>query len=808
MFSNYLKIAWRALIKNRFFSILNIVGLAIGLASFLLITLYVKEELSYDRFNEKANRIYRINSDIIMGGSELKLAVSSDPMGAALKKDYPQIEEYTRIYASSGSKLVKKGDVFIQENNVANADSTLFNVFTLPAIEGDTHTALNEPNTVVITESTALKYFGTVHAVGKSLETDDKGGTVYKVTAVIKDIPQNSHFRLDLIFSMDNTDYEFGNYLSHNFLTYLLLKEGTDYKAFEKNFKVYIDKYVLPRAKEFMQINSMEEFEKAGNKLSYHLMPLTDIHLHSDRMAEISTNGNIQYVYIFSAVAIFILLIACINFMNLSTARSANRAREVGIRKVLGTERKSLIQQFLTESTLVALISLVLAIAIAWLVLPYFNSISGKTMSAMQMTRPGFLIFLLLLPVIIGLLAGTYPAFYLSSFKPIAVLKGKINAGSKRSTLRSVLVVFQFATSIILIIGTIVVYQQLNYIQHKKIGFNKDQVLIINGTGSLNNNFLAFKNEVSKMPGVKSAATTGYLPVSNSSRSDNTFSKEAVMDTKNAFNMQFWSIDENYIPLLGMEMKSGRNFSKEFGTDSSAVIINETAAALLGYDNPIGKTVYTYDSKHQVSHTIIGVVKNFHFESLKQQIAPLSFRLGNANWALSFKVETKNIQSLVKQIENKWRTMAPALPFSYDFLDESFNNMYKDEARAGQIALSFSILAILIACLGLFGLASYMAEQRTKEIGVRKVLGASLNNIVAMLSKDFIKLVLISAIFAFPLAWFFMHYWLQDFAFRIDIGWWIFLVAGMLALLIALCTVSFQAIKAALTNPVKSLRSE
>ena len=811
MLRNDFKLAWRNLLKNRFFSLINILGLATGLACFILITLYVTDELSYDRYNEKASRIYRVNSDIIFGTTELKLAVSSDPMGATLKKDYPQVEEFARLYTSSGSKLIKKGNVFINEGNVGHADSTFFRVFTVPAISGNTNTALNEPNTVVVTKSAALKYFGTTDVIGKTIETNDNNGTLYKITAVVKDIPTNSHFHFDFIFSMDNVDYNFGNYLSHNFQTYLLLKEGTDPKEFDKKFPEFTDRYVLPQAKQFMQVNSMEEFRQAGNKLEYHLMPLTDIHLRSDRVAEISVNGNIQYVYIFSAVALFILLIACINFMNLSTARSANRAKEVGIRKVLGTERKTLIRQFLTESTTVALLSLLLAIGIALLALPYFNRISGKEMSWSLMTTTGFLLLLVVLPVVIGLLAGIYPAFYLSAFKPIMVLKGKINAGAKRSTLRSVLVIFQFATSIILIVGTIIVYRQLNYIQNKKIGFNKEQVLLIEGTGALGNNNQAFRNEVMRIAGVKSVATGGYLPVSNSSRNDNTFSKEAVMDSKNGFNMQVWRIDENYIPLMGMEMAMGRNFSKEFKTDSSAVIINETTAAILGYDNPVGKKIYTNDVNdpaQSIEYNIVGVVKNFNFESMKQQIGALCFRLGDAYWETAFKVDPANMKQLVSQVEKEWTKLAPSYPFSYKFLDESFNNMYRAEQRAGQVALSFSVLAIVIACLGLFGLASFMAEQRTKEIGVRKVLGASMNNIVSMLSRDFLRLVLVSAVFAIPLSWFIMHRWLENFAYRVNISWWVFVLAAILALLIALVTISFQTVKAALTNPVDSLRSE
>jgi len=812
MLRNFIKTAWRNLIKNRVFSIINIAGLAIGLSCFLLISMFVVDELSYDRYNEKADRIYRVNSDIKFGGTDLPLAVCSDPMGATLKKDYPQVEQYVRFYNSRGSKLIKKGNEWINEDNVVHVDSTLFDVFTLPAIAGNTRTALNEPNTVVITKSAALKYFGTTDAVGKTLETNDNQKTIYKINAVIKDVPRNSHFHYDFFFSMDNVEYGYGNYLSHNFQTYVLLKKGVDYKAFDRNFDQVIDKYVMPQAKQFMQITSIDDFKKAGNKLEYHLMPLLDIHLHSARFPELGVNGNAQYVYIFSAVAIFILLIACINFMNLSTARSASRAKEVGIRKVLGTEKRFLISQFLTESTMLAMIGLGIAILICWAALPYFNNVAAKDIQMSDFVNSRILIALILIPLIVGALAGSYPAFYLSSFQPIMVLKGKINAGFKRSNIRSGLVVFQFFISIFLIIGTIIVYRQLDYIQTKNLGFNKDQVLIINGAGALRNNVDAFKNEVSKMTGVKAASFGGYLPVANSSRNDNTFSSEAVMDSKNGFNMQTWNVDYDYIPTLGMEIIKGRNFSPQFGADSNAVIINETAEKVLGFADPIGKKIYTTEGNANnpktIALTIVGVVKNFHFESLRQTIGPLSFRLGYNKWTVAFKVATTDVRSLVKNIEGKWKSMAPGFPFTYEFLDDAFDNMYREEQRVGKIAISFAVLAILIACLGLFGLATYMAEQRTKEIGVRKVLGASVQNITTMLSKEFVVLVIIAAVIAFPLAWWAMHKWLEDFAFRVNISWWIFVLAASIAFAIALITVSVQAVRAAIANPVKSLRTE
>ncbi len=809
MFRNYFKVAFRNLWKYKTFSAINIVGLAVGLCSFLLISLYVLDELSFDRHFKNADRIYRINSDIVFGGGDLKLPQTSDMMGSSLKKDYPEVEEYTRIYNNSGSKLIKKGDAYINEPALAHVDSTFFTVFSLEAISGDLKTSLNEPNTVVLSETAAMKYFNSLDVVGKTIETNDNTSTIYKVTAVTKDLPTNSHFNFDLLFSMKNVDYEWGQYVSHNFHTYLLLKEGADAAGFDKKFDEYILRYVLPQAKQSMNISSMEDFEKAGNRLEYSLMPLKKIHLHSDRQFEITPSGNVQYVYIFSMVALFILLIACINFMNLTTARSANRAREVGIRKVLGTERKDLITQFLTESTLMAVLSLVIALLIAWLVLPLFNDVTTKQMDISSLYSPMILPLLVALPFIVGLLAGSYPAFYLSSFKPIVVLKGKLQAGARSVRLRSVLVVFQFWISIFLIIGTIIIYLQLDYIRNKNLGFNKEQVLVINDAYALDNNIDVFKNEVLALPGVVSGTMSGFLPVSNSFRNDNTFSKEAVTTSQSGINLQTWAVDHDYIPTMGMQLVKGRNFSKSFLSDSSATIINETMEKFLGYSNPIGQKIYRSDDDGTVSSfTIIGVVRNFNFESIKRTVGPLSFFLRRSTGLVSFKINTEQVPSLVKNVESKWKSLAAGMPFSYRFLDESFDDMYRNEQRVGSIALSFSTIAILIACLGLFGLATYMAEQRTKEIGIRKVLGASVSGIVRLLSKEFVKLVMIAFVIAVPIAWWSMSQWLKDFAFRVDISWWIFLLAGCLALLIAMATISVQAIKAALANPVKNLRNE
>lgn len=808
MLKNYLKIAARNLIKHRAYSLINVLGLAIGVACCLLILLYIQDELSYDRFHKNADRIYRINSDLKFGNTELDVPVCSDMMGPILKKDYPQVEEYTRIYCYGGEKLIKKGGEFNTERNVAYADSTFFKVFTFPAVSGNTERVLNEPNTVVISESIAKKYFGTSQAAGKILVTDDKTNSMYKVTAVIKDMPANSHFRFNFIFPMQNLNYNWGNFISLNFHTYLLLRKGTDYKEFQKNFRQYNAKYVFPFAKQLMHIQSMEQFEKEGNKIEHSLIPITDIHLYSNRAQELSPSGNIQYVYIFSAVALFILLIACVNFMNLTTARSANRAREVGIRKVLGTERRNLVIQFLVESTLLAFLSIIISLAIVYLALPAFGHLAGKELQLKNLTSSFVLPFIIALPFFVGIASGIYPAFYLSGFKPALIIKGKTLTGAGSGRLRSVLVVFQFVTSIILITGTLIIYNQLNYIQNKNLGYQKDQVLIINDAYTLGKNAEVFKNEMLRVPGVMNGTLSGFLPIP-SSRNCTGFFKDATIDSKDGFTMQKWEVDYDYFKTLGIQLLKGRFFSRDFGTDSNAIIINETTVKQLGYDDPVGEKIYTFKMHEKYdNYHIIGVVKNFNFESLKQDIGPLCFVLGRSTGLVSLKVKSASIPTIIKDARNIWQRMTAVMPFSYKFMDESFNEMYKTEQRTGTTALTFTVLAILVACLGLFGLAAFLAEQKTKEIGVRKVLGASVPSILVLLSKEFLKWIIIANLIAWPIAYYIMNNWLENFAFRVNISVWIFIISGLAAIVIALATISIQALKAATANPVKSLRYE
>jgi putative ABC transport system permease protein len=539
--------------------------------------------------------------------------------------------------------------------------------------------------------------------------------------------------------------------------------------------------------------------------LQLTLTPLKDIHLKSNRLWELGTNGNIQYIYIFSIVAIFILLLACINFMNLSTARSANRAREVGVRKVLGSSRKLLIFQFLAESLIVTFVAAFIAILAAWALLPLFNHFSNKELSITFQILTWLLPALFIIVIVVGVLAGSYPAFFLSAFQPIEVLKGKLSAGFKGGALRNVLVVFQFSISIFLIIGTLIIYNQLHYIQNKDLGFNRSQVLTINSVNTLDNPQI-LKKEIKQLPGVINATLTSYLPVGGW-RSTGSISAD---QKDNQTTTQFWKVDEDYLNTMDMKLKEGRSFSAQLKTDSTAIVINETAAKLLGYaNNPINKSLYSRTGKDAKKYTIIGVVKDFNFSSLRDNITPLVMVIGDS-WVarLSVRVNTRNLRVTLAQIENKWKTVAPNEHFEYSFMDEDFNALYRTEQRMGSLFVVFTALAIIIACLGLFGLAAYAAEQRSREIGIRKILGAGVSTLVTMLSKDFIKLILISIVIATPLAWLVMQKWLQEYAYRQNIQWWVFVVTAFTAVVIAFITISFQSIKAALANPVESLRSE
>lgn len=807
MLRNYLKTALRNFLRNKFYTSLNILGLAIGLTTCIMIMLYVHDELSYDRFHEKADRIFRVNNEIQFGDNFFDVAQTPALLGTEAVRQLPQVEQYTRL-RWHGSFLVRKGEFNVSEWRVGYADSTLFEVFTLPMISGNPATALKNPRSLVITESIAKKYFDRTDVAGRSMLINDTA--TYTITGVIRDIPRNSHFNFSFFLPFVEMERSRSDdWMSQNFTTYLLLKDGASATAVNKQVNDMLQRFAEPELQKVLGID-LKEFHKQGNFTRTSFSALTDIHLHENRLGEMDANGDIQYVYIFSLVAFFILAIACVNFMNMYTARSANRAKEVGVRKVLGSLKKNLVLQFLVESVLIAFTAFCMAVLFTWLLLPWFNELAGKEIGLQVLFSPFMMVILMAAALATGLMAGTYPALLMAAFKPVEVLKGRLSKGFKGSWLRNALVVFQFSISIILIIGTIVIFSQLKYMRGKDLGYNQQQVLVIHNTNALKNNAKSFRNELLQLKGVSSATMTGFLPV-NGSRSNDAFFTTPTLDSKTALSMQSWTIDEYYLPTLGIQLIKGRNFSQQFPTDSKAIIINEAAAKFLSTDELLNKKMYMLQdvaTKKIAEYHIIGVIKNFHFNSLRDAITPLALSMGNEKGSIAVRLNTADVSPVINAIQTKWRSMAATQPFDYSFMDEDFKHQFSAEQRTGQIFISFTILAILIACLGIFALVSYAAEQRVKEIGIRKVLGASIFNIVRLLSFNFLKLVLVASIVAFPVAWWIMNIWLQGFAFRISIGWEIFATAGVMALLIALITVSFQSIKAAIANPVKSLKSE
>jgi putative ABC transport system permease protein len=808
MIKNYLKIAIRNLWRNKGFSAINIFGLAIGIATCLIIMLFVNNELSYDRFNKKANHIVRVSFQGNVQGEKMNESTVMPPVAQTLRTDFPEVKEATRIRDYGTPKLIY-GDKSFREDHFAFVDSNFFQVFTLPLVEGDAGTALTEPNTIVITKALAQKYFGKEDPMGKVISFKDGKNAPCKVTGLIDKVPTNSHFHFDLFASMSSlSESRETDWMRSNYYTYLVLADGYDYKKLEAKMPGVVEKYIGPKMTDGTGM-SLEEFRKQGNDISFHLQRLTDIHLYSDFSNDLSPSGDVKYVYIFGAIALFMLLIACINFMNLSTAGASKRSREVGIRKVLGSMKLELVRQFLLESILITAVALLLAIVLMYLMLPVFNSLSGQNLSLSFSDHPLLIPGLLLFIVLTGILAGSYPAFYLSSFKPVAVLKGKFVSGKRTIGLRSGLVVFQFFISIILIVSTTVVYNQLSYMRNKNLGYKKDQVMIVSNTWMLGKNQEAFRQELQNDPRVAAISGSRYLPAGPSDN-NNFFLSPGFASTQLTKTLRY-EVDENYISTLGIQLLQGRNFSKEFGMDSSSVILNEAAAKAFGWkpERAIGQTLSRTSKRGEKENfRVIGVVKDFHFRPFHERISPLVMVLTPDPGNLIVKLKTKDVAGLIAALKKSWNGFGPEDPLTYSFLDERFENSYKAEQRIGMILGIFAGLTIFVACLGLFGLAKFTAEQRTKEIGIRKVLGASVSQVSAMLSKEFVKLVVVSCVFAFPLAWWAMNKWLQDFAYRVNISWWVFVVAAVVALLIALFTVSFQAIKAAIANPVKSLRTE
>ncbi|MEM9833904.1 MAG: ABC transporter permease [Bacteroidota bacterium] len=805
MFKNYLKITLRNLANQKLYTFLNVVGLSIGIASCLLILLYIHHELSYDTFHEKADRIYRVGLNGKIADQEIFTTNTTPPLAFTAVEEFPEVKSAVRLYTHWGSPVVRYGETVISEEDVYLADSTFFDVFSFPLLAGDPKTALVEPNSIVIPEDEAQKYFGDEPPLGKTLLLDNDK-TPNTVTGVLAKLPDNSHFHFSMLRSMSVLDYSRSEgWFNNSFQTYLLLHEEASAEALEAKLPGLITKYIGPEVQQFLGV-SLEDFFEQGNKYGYFLQPMLDIHLYSDLEDELEPNGDITYIYILAAIGFFIILLACINFMNLATARSSNRAKEVGVRKTLGSLRTHLVRQFLSESVLLSLIATVLALVAARLLLLPFNSLAGKEISSALFTSPWFLLSLLGLMLLVGVLAGSYPALYLSSFRPAEVLKGKLKAGMKSSGIRNGLVVFQFFISITLIICTLLVYQQLEYTRTKNLGFEKENVVIVDGLWRLD----AGKQEVLRQD------LTSQSSVVNASISNNVppgvnnttiFRKKA--DEQDIL-VSTYHIDYYHLPTMQIEILAGRNFSRDFPTDTAALLLNEAAVREFGFDDPLNEEIQYFGGEYGQSeiYKVVGVFKDFNFETLRNNIRPLALMLTTQGSQISVRTAQGDVAASLTTVEELWKKYAADQPFQYSFLDEDFDALFRAEQRLGQVFSVFTGLAILVACLGLLGLAAFMAEQRTKEIGIRKVLGASVTSVVVLLSKDFTKLVLISFGLAIPLAYFVMHSWLKGFAFRISIGPGTFVLAGVSALVIAWLTVSWQSVKAASANPVKSLRSE
>lgn len=785
-----MKIAFRNLWRHKGFSLLNIAGLAIGLTAGFLILLYVSFELSYDKFHSNVDRIYRVVSDIKTPSGLVKNSEPAYAVPYHMQLEFPEVESAVRIY-ETGLLVHREGERYNERNALA-VDPDFFKIFDFKLLFGDRKKVLTDPFSIVLSRSMAKKYFKDENPIGKSLDIEDYG-FVGNVTGVMEDMPGNSHITADILFSL--TTFQTENYSpkmnddwgGYQPDAYVLLEPNVDLETLTSKFP------------DFLERNDGEAMKKLQAYVTLYLEPFKDVYLRSDRFRTIS--GNINNVYALSVVALFILLIACINFINLTTARSLERAKEVGVRKVIGAEKRQLSLQFIGESTIISLLAFFLTVVLTILILPFFNDLAGKTIADGIFSNPFHLISLFGIAMLIGILAGIYPAFVLSSFKPVNVLKGVFSSGTKGILLRKGLVVTQFSISIALIIGTIVIYNQLSFMRNQELGFDKEQTVILNSSN------IELKDAIGDLQEVASTSLVSSIPGGDNplaySKIENVTGDQQILDI-NAYFVDFDAISQ-----FNMQVVSGRGFSRDFPTDSTeAMVINESTVKLLGYSSPrevIGAKFEQWGRTGKV----VGVVQDFHFQSLKENIKPLTMRVDiGGKGLLAVKLTPHDISKTVASIEEKWKTIVPNEPFNYYFLDEYFDRQYRTDERFGNLIFNFSMLAIIISCMGLLGLAAYNTIQRRREIGIRKVIGSSVMDIVKLLSIEFLKLVSIAILVASPLAWLVMNSWLKDFAYRVEVQWWVFVLAGMSALFIAFLTVSFHAIKAAIANPVKSLRTE
>lgn len=805
MFKNYIKTALRNISRNKLYSLLNIAGLAIGIACCILILLYVQDELSYDRFHAEANNIYRIAPVFSTSERVMYLATCAHAQAPMLKDRYPEIINYVRFTSYGSSKIIRHEQNIFTEEKFLWVDQSLLDVFSFNLIKGNPEDALLKPNSVILTEEMAKKYFGDKDPLGKNLEVN--GSTLYSVTGVFENLPKTSHIRPDFFASFSTLDLKpTGNSIEDllseiNYYTYLLLREGTDPLELEQKFDDFIEEHVGGILKQI------------GSTAKYELQPLKSIHLHSQRENELERNSDMTYVYLFIGIGLFILLLACMNFMNLATARSSNRAKEVGLRKVVGAQKPQLIRQFLGESFILTFIALVLSLVLVLLTMQVFQNISGKDISMNIFSNPVLLIGLLGLMITVGFVGGSYPAFFLSAFRPVEVIQGKFKRGSKSSALRIILVSLQFTVSIVLIIGTLVVNKQLNYIRSKDLGYNKDHVIVIRVRNEDTQKKMEYiKSELLQSPDVVKVSASETIPLGIN---DYSIHHAVGKPPEEHIMLASQFVDEDYLDTHEIELINGRNFSRDFPSDpGESIIINEAAVKKLSWqDNPLEQQIERYTDAIGTTkkYKVIGVLRDYHFQSLHEEIMPMV--LYNRSYSgtfsqLSVRIKPDNIQKTMEFLETKWREFDPVFPFEFEFADDQFDILYRTEGRLQQLFGYFTILAIVIGCLGLFGLISFTAEQQTKEIGIRKVLGASVSNIILMQVRDITKWVFLAVLIAWPIGYFVMNNWLQNFAYRINLSVGVFLAAAFAALIISLLTVSYQAVKAAYTDPATAIKYE
>jgi len=791
MFRNLLKIALRVIRKDFSYSLINILGLTIGITSSIFILLYIIDELSFDKYHEKKDRIYRVISHITEPDDEFTWVVAQVPFAPQVKADYPEVLETVR-FIGEGRTLFKHNEIEFYEEDVYYGDSAVFSVFTYNLFKGDPATTLAEPNTIVVTETFARRYFGDEDPMGQSIETES--GDSYKITGVMKDVPRNSHLRFDALISRNTLPVDFGNsWGNFGVPTYILLEENTDYLVFQEKIQEYYEKF-------------MSGFKEIGIHIEYILQPITDIHLHSTGEGEEEQTGDITYLYIFGVIGIFMLIIASINYMNLATARSSRRAREVGLRKVVGSSRGLLIGQFLTESTVLAFVSFILSIVLVFIFLSRFNTLAGKFIPFNFLANPLVLISFVAIIIFVGIFGGSYPAFYLSRFNPVIIMKGTIGTGYSRFSLRKILVVLQFAISLFMIISTWGVYDQLKYMKKKDVGFDKDNVIrMVLNTREMARQSTVLKQALRTIPNVLSVGGTN-APVGEGSGKNIMLVETPEGMMERGINLS--TCDHDFIETLGITILEGRDFSEDIPADTlTGALINETLAKRMNWDEPIGKKVQFPGDSLNVMR-VVGLMKDYHQTGLYNEIESylLLYRLNN--YLVYAKLGDGDIPGTLRLMEEKWNELYPDQPFEYTWLEDDFNDQFRADERRGVIFTLFSVLTIIIACLGLFGLASYTVDQRTREVGIRKVMGAGEGTIVTLFSKEFLILIAISIIIAVPAAFYFMKDWLQDFVFRTNIKPMIFILSGLIALVIAFVTISLHTLRAGRINPADAVRYE